>query len=102
MARVVWTPAALHDITRLYEFLAPKNREAARRAVRAIREGMKRLAAHPDIGRPVEPPHADLREWLVRFGNAGYVALYRHEGDIAVILAIRHMREAGYQSAPPD
>jgi plasmid stabilization system protein ParE len=97
VARVVWTPAALHDITRVHTFLVSKNRDAAQRAVGAIREGVRPLAANPNIGRPVEPPYAKLREWLIRFGDSGYVLLYRHEYDVVAILAIRHMREAGYR-----
>jgi plasmid stabilization system protein ParE len=47
---------ALLDVTRLRAFfvLAPKSREAAQRAVRAIRQGVKALAKHPHSGRPVE------------------------------------------------
>jgi plasmid stabilization system protein ParE len=97
MARVIWTPAALRDLARLWAFLAPKNPHAAKRAVHAIRRGMKPLAAHPDIGRPVEQPRAGLREWLIQSGDAGYVVLYRHERNETIILAIRHGREAGYQ-----
>lgn len=100
MARVVWTPAALRDIARLYAFLAPKNRDAARRAARVIRQGVKPLTTHPDVGRPVAPPRIGLREWFIGFGDAGYVILYRHESGVVVILAVRHTREAGYQSDP--
>ena len=99
MARVVWTPPALRDVARLHGFLAPKNRDAARRAVRAIRQGVKLLAAHPEIGRPVEAMAAGFREWLIRFGDGGYVALYHYEDDVVAILAVRHGREVGYQSA---
>ena len=37
----------------------------------------------------------EFREWLISFGDSGYVALYRFDGEEAVILAIRHQREAG-------
>jgi plasmid stabilization system protein ParE len=95
---MIWTPEALRDVTRLHGFLAPKNRDATRRAVRAIRQGVKLLAAHPEIGRPVEAMPSGFREWLVRFGDGGYIALYRYEGDMVAILAVRHGREAGYLS----
>ena len=98
MARVIWTPPALRDLARLHGFLAPKNRDAARRAVRAIRQGVKLLAEHPEIGRPVEAMPAAFREWLIRFGDGGYVTLYRYEGAVVAILAVRHRREAGYQA----
>ena len=38
----------------------------------------------------------EFREWLIDFGNNGYVALYRLDGDGAVILAVRHQLEAGF------
>jgi plasmid stabilization system protein ParE len=80
----------------LHAFLAPKNRDAARRAARAIRQGVKLLAMHPEIGRPVEEMPPEFREWFVRFGDGGYVTLYRYDGELVAILAVRHGKEAGY------
>ena len=57
---------------------------------------MKLLATHPEIGRPVEEMPSEFREWFVRFGDSGYVALYRYDGDLVAILAVRHGKEAGY------
>ena len=58
---------------------------------------MKALARHPEIGRPVEEMPAEFREWLVPFGDSGYVVLYRYDGALAAILAVRHHgKEAGY------
>ena len=96
MPRVIWTPAALGDVERLHDFLKAKNPLAARRAVRAIREGLNLLADQPQVGRPVENMEPEFREWLISFGDSGYVALYHFEGEDAVILAVRHQREAGY------
>lgn len=96
MPRLSWSPAALGDIQRLYRFLAVKNADAARRAVAAIRAGVKPIAYQPGIGRPVEGMEPECREWLIDFGDSGYVVLYRHDGQAAVILAVRHQREVGY------
>lgn len=96
MSRLIWSPAALRDVQRLYRFLAEKNPDAARRAVRAIRDAMKIVALQPGIGRPAEEMDPEYREWLIDFGDSGYVALYRLDGDTAVVLAVRHQREAGY------
>ena len=96
MARVIWTPAAVHDVARLHRFLAPKHPDAARRAVRAIRHGVKTLAAHPEIGRPVDEMPPEFREWFIPFGQSGYVTLYRYGDQTVAILAVRHGREAGY------
>lgn len=96
MPRLIWSPPALADVQRLYRFLARNNIDAARRAVKSIRERVKVLALQPGIGRPAEDMEPEYREWIIDFGGSGYVALYRYEADTAVILAIRHQREAGY------
>jgi plasmid stabilization system protein ParE len=96
MPRLIWSPSALADVKRLYRFLAKNNTDAARRAVKSIREGVKILAHQPDIGRPAEDMEPEYREWIIDFGGSGYVALYRYEADTAMILAVRHQREAGY------
>ncbi len=96
MPRLIWSPHALRDVQRLHRFLAKNNADAARRAVQAIREGVRVLAQQPGIGRPVEDMDPEFREWPIEFGDSGYMALYRHEGDTAVLLAVRHLQEAGY------
>ena len=96
MPRLIWSPAALRDLQRLYRFLSEKNVDAAKRAIRAIREGMKVIAKQPGIGRPLEDMEPEFREWLIDFGDSGYVVLYRFDGRDTVILAVRHQRELGY------
>jgi plasmid stabilization system protein ParE len=83
-------------VSRLHRFLAAKNRDAARRAVSAIRESISALEQHPDIGRRVEGMDPELREWIISFGRDGYLVLYRHDGRDLLVLTIRHGREAGY------
>ncbi len=96
MPRIKWTQAALGDVRRLYKFLAPNSPTAARRAVKEIRRGVRVLARHPEIGRPVEELPPEFREWIIEFGHGAYLALYRFDGKEVVILAVRHGREAGY------
>ncbi len=93
MPRLIWSPSALRDIQRLYRFLAPRSEDAARRAVKAIREGVKILARQPAIGRPAPDMEPEYREWMIEFGDSGYVVLYRFDGRSAVILAVRHQLE---------
>ena len=93
---MIWSPAALHDVQRLYRFLAEKNADAAKRAVKTIRDGMKIIALQPGIGRPAEELDAEYREWPIDFGDSGYVVLYRYNKQTAVVLAVRHQREAGH------
>ena len=96
MPRLKWSQSALLDVARLHAFLAPKSRDAAKRAVKAIRHGIKDIARHPEIGRPVEEMPPEFREWVIKFGQGAYIALYHYDGNQAVILAVRHGREAGY------
>lgn len=95
MPRLIWSREALLDIQRLYRFLAIKSPEAAIRAVKAIRSEVNILAISPEIGRPVAEMDPEFREWMVDFGDSGYVALYRYDGQTAVVLAVRHQKEAG-------
>ncbi len=96
MPRLIWTPAALADVQRLYRWLLSRDADAATRAVAAIRAGVGVLAASPHVGRPVEDMDPDYRERLIDFGNSGYVVLYRLDGETVAILAVRHQRQAGY------
>lgn len=96
MPRLIWSPPALLDVQRAYRFLAEKDTGAARRAVSAIRSCVKNIEQHPNIGRPVEDMETEFREWLIDFGDSGYVVLYRYQGDSVVILAVRHQKEVGY------
>ena len=96
MSRLIWSQLALLDVQRLYRFLAPKNPDAAKRAVGAIRQGMKVLGQQPGVGRPVEDMPEAFREWIIDFGESGYVARYRIEVDVVTILAVRHQKEVGF------
>ena len=96
MPHLVWSEPALADVARLHAFLTPRSREAAQRAVKAIRGGVRELGRHPEMGRPVEDMLPEFREWVVEFGQGAYLALYHFDGEQVVILAVRHGREAGY------
>ncbi len=93
---ISWSEQALSDVQRLYRFLTQENPLAAKRAVEVIRKGVKVLRLQPLIGRPMHDMDVDYREWLIDFGNSGYVILYRYDGLHVLILAVRHQREAGY------
>ncbi len=96
MPRLTWSPQALRDVQRPYRFLAEKNIDPAKRAVKSIREGVKVIARQPGIGRLAEEMEPAYREWLIDFGDSGFITLYRFSGKTAVILAVRHQREASY------
>jgi plasmid stabilization system protein ParE len=69
---------------------------AAKRAVKVIREGVKILVVHPQVGKVVEDMDAVFRDWPVDFGDSGYVVRYRFDGELATILAVRHQKEIGF------
>ena len=83
------------DLARLVEFLQQENPAAAAQTFGLIASALDVLAEHPLIGRPAEQ---GLRELIISRGRSGYLALYDYDArrDRAVVLAIRHQREAGY------
>jgi plasmid stabilization system protein ParE len=96
MPRLIWTPSALLDVQRLYRFLVVKNPDAARRAVKAIRQGVKVLEQQPTVGRPVEEMDNEYRDWIIDFGDSGYLARYRVDPQFVSVLAVRHQTEVGF------
>lgn len=96
MPHLKWSQAAIRDLARLHAFLADKSPDAAQRAIQTIRQGVRALGRHPQIGRPIEELPPEFREWVIEFGQGAYLALYYFDGKQIVILAVRHGREAGY------
>ena len=96
MPHLIWTPSALLDVQRLYRFLVVKNPDAARRAVKAIRQGAKVLEQQPSVGRPVEEMDNEYRDWIIDFGDSGYVARYRVDPQFVSVLAVGHQKEVGF------
>ena len=96
MPRLIWSPKALQDVQRVYRFLASENPDAAKRAVRAIRQGVRVLEQQSAMGRPVEDMEDEFRDWVIDFGDSGYVVRYRVDLQSVIILAIRHQREVGF------
>jgi len=95
VAEIVYSPNAIANIERAFEYLAEKDPRSALAAASAISTAVEVLARHPLIGRPVE---GELRELVISFGRTGYVALYRFvpSEDRIRVLAIRHQRELDY------
>lgn len=95
MARIIYSLRALTSLERLTDFLQEENPVEAARTIVLITEAVQILENHPLIGRPVKQ---GLRELVISRGKSGYVALYSYEHlqDTALLLAVRHQREAGY------
>lgn len=89
---LVFLLSAHQDLRRVYQFLAGPNLKPAKRAINAIRRDAELIASNPDLGRPVQD-RALYREWIVRFGSAGYVMRYRVDGTSVLIARIWHSRE---------
>lgn len=94
--RVRLTDEAREDLLRLYDFLLEKDVSAAVEAEASIAKALELLTHSPFTCRRCSAPAADmrLRELVIGFGHAGYVALFEVEDAATVtVLAIRHQRE---------
>lgn len=95
--KVRFTKAAREDLKRLFAFLAEHDVQAARKARKAIAASMAVLEQFPFTCRKALPESPFLREMVISFGAAGYVALFEIEsGETVTILAVRHQREDDY------
>lgn len=96
--KVRFTPEAEDDLLRLYEFLLDKDLAAAERGLEAIQGAVELLRFSPFSCRKALTHNPFLRELIIPFGSAGYVALFEIESVNAInILAVRHQREEDYQ-----
>ena len=96
--RVRFTPEAEDDLLRLYDFLLDKDVSAAERALDAIRQAVELLRFSPFSCRKALADNPFVRELIIPFGSAGYVALFEIESSSTVtILAVRHQREEDFQ-----
>ena len=96
MSRLIWSPAALLDVKRPHDFLKPKDLDAEKRPVKAIRQGVKVLEKQSGVGRPVENMEDEFRDWIIDFGDSGYVVRYRVDQHYVTVLAVRHQKEVGF------
>lgn len=95
--RVRISNAAQDDLERLLDFLAPVDYPAALRARAAIERGYAFLSDMPFACRKADDANPFLRELIIPFGGAGYVALFEIEDEHTLtILAVRHQREDDY------
>ena len=95
--KVRYTRGARDDLNRLFRFLLEKDIQAARRAREAIATATELLRECPFSCRKASPDNPFLRELIIPFGGAGYVALFEIDGpETVTILAVRHQREDDY------
>ena len=95
--RVQFTLEAKADLERLYSFLLEHDLLAAEKALAAIDCAWLLLEEFPFSCRKVDETKPFLRELIIPFGEAGYVALFEIENPHTVtVLAVRHQREDDY------
>ena len=98
---VRYSASARDDLKRLYEHLLDRSTsvedlELAEQALAAIVDAADRLCRAPFVYRKAGTSPF-LRELLIPFGSAGYVALFEIEDASTVtILAVRHQLEDDY------
>jgi plasmid stabilization system protein ParE len=96
--RLRLTLEAKSDLERWYGFLAEQDLEAAERALDVIDRAWTILEEFPFSCRKAEDFNPFVREIVIPFGSAGYVALFEIENQQTVtVLAVRHQREDDYR-----
>ena len=96
---VRFTKEAEDDLLRLIDFLIVQDLSAARKAQASITEAVRFLTIFPFSCRKADGSSGNpfVRELLIPFGNAGYVALFEiDDANTVTILAVRHQREDDY------
>ena len=95
--RVRYTLEAKEDLKRLFTFLAEQDMQAAKHARKTIAASVQLLQQFPFTCRKAVAENAFLRELVISFGSAGYVALFEIEDkETVTIIAVRHQREDDY------
>lgn len=99
--RVRFTREAESDLVRLYEFILERDAAdwtLAERALDAVGHAISGLEQSPFSYRKASGAGSPfLRELVIPFGSAGYVALSEIESnDVVTILAVGHQREDDY------
>ena len=85
-----WTGKALSDLARLYEFLAPVNRDAAVSTVQSLTAAPASLIASPRIGEKLEEYEPrEVRRILV----GHYEMRYEIRSSTIYVLRLWHTRE---------
>ncbi len=95
---VRFTEEAEVDLLRLYDFLVEQDVGLAARALDAIDTATSILKFSPFSCRRVSTNASPfVRELIIPFGAAGYVALFEIEpANKVTVLAVRHQRESDF------
>ena len=80
--RVIWSPAALGDVGRIYDYIVSFNPSAAERLARRLIEAGEQLERFPERGRPAL---AGTREMTIVWP---YILVYEVVDDTVNVLRI--------------
>lgn len=87
---IIWSSKALSDVSRLYEFLASVNKNAARRAKQVLIKAPAILLSNPRIGEQLfEFESQEVRRILVE----QYEICYEIKNSTISVLRVWHTRE---------
>ena len=89
--RVIWSPAALADIGRIYDYVVAFNPTAAAELARRLKQCGDSLCDFPERGRPITNR---CRELVVLWP---YVIRYRLRKEEVQILTVRHGRQRSFR-----
>ncbi len=88
--KVQWTSKALSDLSHLFEFLAPVNRQAAARTVQSLTAAPVRIIEQPRIGERLDEfEPREVRRLLV----GHYEMRYEIQESIIYVLRLWHTKE---------
>lgn len=86
MSQILWTLPAVEHLKEIRAHISQDSPAAASRVVKAIREQVKPLAEHPQMGRR---GFIDGTRELV-ISRLPYLVLYQQQDEIVTILAVVH------------
>jgi toxin ParE1/3/4 len=86
--KVIWTDLAIQDIEDIWLYISKDSKMSATKTIARIRQATRRLAKHPEIGRPGRT--VGTRELVVP--GTPYLLPYRVQGATLEILSVVHGR----------
>lgn len=86
MSRILWTLPAVEHLKEIRAFISKDSPPTASRVVKAIREQVKLLADHPQMGRTGILD--GTRELVV--SRLPYLVVYQEQADTVTVLAVVH------------
>jgi plasmid stabilization system protein ParE len=87
---IKWTSKSLSDLSRLYHFLVPVNKQAAANTVQPLTEAPNKVIHQPRIGEKLDEfEQREVRRLLV----GHYEMRYEISNDTFYVLSIWHTRE---------